>query len=127
LNLKVTNTGAANSYTYRTFDSTSSYLIAAGDQLEFGVFMDAANPEFLGGFDAVLSTSGTVRDNSGWVDQNSISIHLDKAWRPKPRGAGITGYSASGIRPGRYSRISRLCMSATWREAIRSNWIAFAS
>ncbi len=70
-----TSSSGTNAYTYLIFDNATAYTIQPGDMLEMDIYLDALNPSFVGGFDAMLSTSGTVRDNSGWVDQNGLSIH----------------------------------------------------
>jgi len=36
--------------------------------------MGSANPQFIGGFDATVNGL-TVRDNTGWLDQNGRHIH----------------------------------------------------
>jgi hypothetical protein len=70
-----TSSTGTNAYTYVIFDNAAAYTIQTGDNLEMDVYLDLLNPVFVGGFDAVLNTSGTVRDHSGWVDQNGLSIH----------------------------------------------------
>jgi len=67
------NGTTGNGYVYRIFDTTT-YTIQTGDVLEFDVWMDAANPQFIGGFDATVNGL-TVRDNTGWLDQNGRHIH----------------------------------------------------
>jgi hypothetical protein len=52
LQLQVRSNGVAgNGYVYRIFDSVTTHTIQTGDMLEFDVWMDAANPQFIGGFD----------------------------------------------------------------------------
>jgi len=72
----------SNSYSYHDFDPTKTYNIvsATSECLEYDIFLAQTNPQFLIGFDGVLSggtcsIAGAVRDTSRWWDQNKLVIH----------------------------------------------------
>ena len=65
--------------TYRVFNNSATYAIQPGDVLEFDVFTSTPDGLARGGFDAQLSISGALRDQSGWLDQNGISIHPESS------------------------------------------------
>ncbi|MDD5223059.1 MAG: hypothetical protein PHE84_03640 [bacterium] len=66
-------------YAYRVFDSTKKYTLLAGQCLEYDIYMPTTNPTFNAGFDGWFDNGGaggqTVRDNSGWKDQNCLGAH----------------------------------------------------
>lgn len=69
-----TNASAtANKYRYARFYTSSGFIWAAGDTVEYGVYLDT-NIAGLGGIE-IYNTDLTFFRSSGWVDQNVVTGH----------------------------------------------------
>src|SRR3954470_14049398 len=68
--------GGGNFYVYRAF-SEQKLDFAAGDVMEYDVFLYAKNPQPVGGIDIDTTDGGFLRDSSTAIDQNKLRAHGD--------------------------------------------------